>query len=244
MSHRFRAVIASPRLVLIGAAFLCVVALAAPADAAHHRPSTKETSRFLWGLAGEESGWNYFARNRYSGAFGKYQIMPFNWGSWTSQYIGQGWSDWSPANQEVVARSKVLDLYDWLGSWRRVAYWWLTGDTDKHKKHWSPIARNYVHNVLSLMQSARGRHLSKPGKPSPNHWASPGDKRLVTGRVSLYRKPGIKHSVGHVHSMSKLKILRLRMGPRHQALWFKARNQKGNTGWVKVRRTYPLSHGR
>jgi hypothetical protein len=132
MSHRLHAVIALPRLtrlVLIGATFACFVAVAAPAEASHHGPSVKETSRFLWGLAGEESGWNYFARNRYSGAFGKYQIMPFNWGPWTQQYIGEGWVDWTPANQEVVARAKVLDLYSWLGEWRRVAYWWLTGDT-------------------------------------------------------------------------------------------------------------------
>src|SRR4051794_22148560 len=64
MSHRLHAVIALPRLTLIGAAFACLVAVAVPAEAAQpHQPSIKETSRFLWGLAGEESGWNYFARN-------------------------------------------------------------------------------------------------------------------------------------------------------------------------------------
>jgi hypothetical protein len=247
MSHRLHAVIALPRLTrlaLVGAAFACFVAVAAPAEAAHHQPSVKETSRFLWGLAGEESGWNYFARNSYSGAFGKYQIMPFNWGPWTRQYIGDGWVDWTPANQEVVARAKVLDLYAWLGEWRRVAYWWLTGDTDKHKKHWSPVARHYVRNVLSLMESARGHRMSRPDHPSRHHWVRPGDRRLATTRLVMHRKPGIKHTVGHIHSMSSLKILKLRHGPRHHSVWFKARNKKGVSGWVQVKRTYPLTHGR
>ena len=33
----------------------------------------------------------------------------------------------APRNQESVARGKIHALYHWLGSWRRVAYWWLTG---------------------------------------------------------------------------------------------------------------------
>ena len=244
MSHRLHAVIALPRLTLIGAAFACLVAVAVPTEAAQpQQPSIKETSRFLWGLAGEESGWNYFARNRYSGAFGKYQIMPFNWGPWTQQYIGSGWADWTPANQEVVARAKVLDLYAWLGEWRRVAYWWLTGDTDPHKKHWSEVAQHYVRNVITLMESARGHQLTRPGDPSPSHWARPGDRRLATARLVMHRKPGVKHTVGHVHSMSSLKILKLRHGPKHHSLWFKAKNKKGVTGWVQVKRTFPLSHG-
>ena len=32
-----------------------------------------------------------------------------------------------PSNQEKVAAGKMTSLYRWLGSWRRVAYWWLTG---------------------------------------------------------------------------------------------------------------------
>ena len=33
----------------------------------------------------------------------------------------------TPANQEKVAAGKFTSLYRSLGSWRRVAYWWLTG---------------------------------------------------------------------------------------------------------------------
>ena len=53
----------------------------------HHRrhvemPSRREQRRFMWAMAGQESGWDYFNRNRASGAYGKYQIMPMNWPSW------------------------------------------------------------------------------------------------------------------------------------------------------------------
>jgi hypothetical protein len=48
----------------------------------HEQPRLGE---FMWGLAGEESGWQYYIRNPYSGAFGKYQIMPANWNSWAGR---------------------------------------------------------------------------------------------------------------------------------------------------------------
>ena len=79
----------------------------------------------MWGLAGQESGWNYYARNPHSGAFGRYQIMPANWNSWARRYLGRGWRDQSALNQELVARAKIGALYGWLGDWDRVAYWWL-----------------------------------------------------------------------------------------------------------------------
>ena len=46
------------------------------------------TNRFLYALGQVESGGKYNARNSYSGAYGKYQIMPSNWPGWAKQYIG------------------------------------------------------------------------------------------------------------------------------------------------------------
>lgn len=243
MTRRERLSIALPRISLFGAAFLALVALAGPVDAAHQaQPSVKQTSRFLWGLAGEESGWNYYARNVYSGAFGKYQIMPANWIVWSHQYLGDGWIDQSPANQEVVARAKIVDLYDWLGKWKRVAYWWLTGLTDTHRKHWSDVAQNYVHNVMSLMSRAPRKHLAHPPHSTGKHSVRAGDLRLSVQRLKMHRKPGIKGPVAHARAGSSLQILALRHGPRHNVLWFKARNAKGRTGWLMVKHTLPYGH--
>ena len=40
---------------------------------------------FMRALAGQESGGSYEAVNRDSGAYGKYQIMPANWPSWSRE---------------------------------------------------------------------------------------------------------------------------------------------------------------
>lgn len=94
-----------------------------------------------------ESGGNYTARNATSGAYGKYQIMPSNWPSWASTYLGNANASWSPSNQDTVATGKLTALHRWLGSWRRVAYWWLTGSSKT--SGWTSYATNYVNKVMA-----------------------------------------------------------------------------------------------
>src|SRR5215207_3735247 len=53
---------------------------------------------FLDALGEVESGGNYTARNSSSGAYGKYQIMPANWGPWALKYLGDASAPQSPAN--------------------------------------------------------------------------------------------------------------------------------------------------
>ena len=121
------------------------------------RPDHDEQLRFMWAMAGQESGWDYYARNSSSGAFGKYQIMPFNWPVWAAQYLGDGRADQTPFNQEKVAYGKLRDLYGWLGSWKRVAYWWLTGRTDRNEKRWSGYATGYVRQHHAAAQEGAQR---------------------------------------------------------------------------------------
>ena len=102
----------------------------------------------MGGLAQIESGGRYDVRNARSGAFGKYQIMPFNWPAWAGRYLGNRKAHPTPSNQERVAAGKLADLYRWLGgSWDRTAYWWLTG---RHgpPETWSPFASHYVDGVM------------------------------------------------------------------------------------------------
>ena len=61
-----------------------VVGLAPRPGIAADPPDRDEQLRFMWAMAGQESGWDYYARNSASGAFGKYQIMPFNWPVWAA----------------------------------------------------------------------------------------------------------------------------------------------------------------
>ena len=131
-------------------AIVLVSSYRAPAGAEAH---AKGIDRFLYALGQVESGGNYKARNPSSGAYGKYQIMPFNWGPWARKYVGNSKARQTPRNQEIVARGKVHDLHHWLGSWRRVAYWWLTGKTKT--SGWSAYASRYVRNVMAIYKGTR-----------------------------------------------------------------------------------------
>jgi Transglycosylase-like domain len=127
-----------------------LVSIQTPVDTQAH---ARGIDRFLYALAQVESGGNYRARNPVSGAYGKYQIMPFNWGPWARRYVGYARALPTPRNQETVARRKVHALHHWLGSWRRVAYWWLTGKSNT--SGWSAYATRYVRNVMAIYRGTR-----------------------------------------------------------------------------------------
>jgi hypothetical protein len=116
--------------------------------------------KFMHAIGRVESGGDYRARNRTSGAFGKYQIMPSNWPSWAKRYLGNSKAKPTPANQEKVARGKFKTLYKGLHSWRRVAYWWLTGSSTR--SGWSSRATRYVDKVMRYYQKSKA---TIPGKP-------------------------------------------------------------------------------
>lgn len=122
--------------------------------------------RFMNAVGHVESGGRYTARNTTSGAYGKYQIMPSNWPSWARKYLGRSNALQTPANQERVAAGKFRDLYQWLGSWRRVAYWWLTGSS--RPNGWSLRATAYVNKVMHLYLTASPRMPRAPGTKAPS----------------------------------------------------------------------------
>ena len=182
------AIVAWTLLVGLSSAGLLSIVDAGPAAAG--APSRQEQVRFMWAMAGQESGWDYYARNASSGAFGKYQIMPFNWPVWAAQYLADGRADQTPWNQETVAYGKLRDLYGWLGSWKRVAYWWLTGRTDRSEKRWSGYARAYVHNIMQLRRQAPPGAGRMPVRTSSR--SERGDWRRAAVEQRLRLDPGGK----------------------------------------------------
>ena len=146
--------------------------------------------KFMNAIGRVESGGRYTARNKSSGAYGKYQIMPSNWPSWAKKYLGNAKAKQTPANQERVAAGKFRDLYQWLGSWRRVAYWWLSGSS--RPSGWSSYATAYVNKVMRYyakaspkMPTAPGPVTSKPKpKPKPKPSATVFHFSERNGRVS------------------------------------------------------------
>jgi hypothetical protein len=227
-------------LPLIALASSLLVAVLLEGGAAARNASPPRLGEFMWGLAGQESGWNYLARNRSSGAFGKYQIMPFNWPNWSEQFLGRRWTDQTPYNQERVARAKLTNLYRWLGSWRRVAYWWLTGDTERNPRKWSTSASRYVRNVMYLMRRAP-RGGVRPPRPSGGGASriGRGDWRLVTTHIRLRPRVGSHRSAGRVREATVVRVVGTAWGPGRQVLWMRVETASGRIGWTNIKVTVP-----
>lgn len=129
---------------------------------------------FKYALGQVESGGNYYARNPYSGAYGKYQIMPSNWPAWAETYLGNRYAKQTPENQEKVASGKLTSLYRSLDSWKRVAYWWLTGS--KATTGWSTYAKSYVAKVMKLYEAAKTTTQAEPTDPPGTRYGERSDR--------------------------------------------------------------------
>lgn len=85
-------------------------------------------SRFLQAIAGQESGGNYGAVNRSSGALGKYQIMPSNVAAWSRQILGRTLTAkeflGSPALQERIAQTMLRSYVKKYGYSGAAAAWY------------------------------------------------------------------------------------------------------------------------
>jgi hypothetical protein len=194
--------------------------------------------RFMWAMAGQESNWDYYARNASSGAFGKYQIMPFNWPVWAAEFLGDAQADQTPYNQERVAFAKIRNLYRWLGSWKRVAYWWLTGSSERDKTRWSAYAMGYVENIMSLRRRAPERGSVMPSRTSM--YARSGDWRLSGARQRLHVKAAGRHwsRRGMVQDGQVVKVRRSVSAAR-DVRWLQVQTADGRLGWLKQQHTVP-----
>ena len=88
-----------------------------------------------------------------------------------------------PANQEIVAAGKFRSLYASLDSWRRVAYWWLTGSSQA--TGWSTYATSYVGKVMTVYRSTAAAPAAPPPKPPAVVAARP--PAVVAGRTATHR---------------------------------------------------------
>lgn len=97
--------------------------------------------QFMEVIAGTESGGNYDAVNtgtranpgKGTGAHGKFQIMPGNWGPWAAEAGLGANAPKTPENQDKVARFKMQQYYDQFGSWDAVAVAWFAGPARAEK---------------------------------------------------------------------------------------------------------------
>jgi hypothetical protein len=227
------------RIAVLAAIVLSpALAFAAPATTADAAtPTAAAQASFMWALGRRESGGNYRARNRYSGAYGKYQIMPSNWPSWAGQFLGNRRARQTPVNQERVARGKVRNLYRWLGSWRRVAYWWLTGSNQRYESRWSPTARRYVNDIMRLQVRAprnAGRAFVTKRIQRRSNW------RVASSDLRLRFAPAGRKWArqGRIDAGSVVRVRSVkRLGQRR--VWLRVVTRNGRIGWVNRYRTLP-----
>ena len=227
-------------LALVIAFVVGVIGLAPRPGVAASPPGRDDQLRFMWAMAGQESGWDYLARNTSSGAFGKYQIMPFNWPAWAEKYLGDGHADQTPYNQEKVAYGKIRDLYLWLGSWKRVAYWWLTGRTERNEKKWSSYATGYVKNIMRLRRKAPRKGSGMPPKasstPSKGDWRRSAEAqplRVAVGGRAWPKRGKLKDG----------QVLKVRASRRTAdgVRWVRVVTADGRLGWLRQSRTVPAA---
>jgi hypothetical protein len=216
---------------------LLVLVLGRQASAAGP-PDHREQVRFMWAMAGQESGRDYYARNAASGAFGKYQIMPFNWPVWSALYLADARADQTPWNQEKVAYSKIRDLYHWLGSWKRVAYWWLTGLTERRETRWTSYARGYVENIMRLRRQAPRDAGSLPARGSSRPSRGDWRRSAIPQRLRLGVSGRAWHTGGAIRDDQVIRVrgAQSRLGGSH---WIKVVTRDGRLGWLPCLSTLP-----
>ncbi len=234
--HRLRQIVLAAGLVAA-----LVVMPASPVGA--RGESRVDIDSFMTGLACTESTGRYFAENDRSGAYGKYQIMPRNWRAWAGRYMNNRWAQPTPRNQEYIAQRRIEDLYELRGEWRRVAYWWLTGDGEGDESKWTRHASGYVRRVMGAVMAAaapgaRGEGVL-PDQCFPGDFADPRVRdeplprvRVTGGRVYIRREAGGEfRAMDTVRRDQKLAVLGRGLDARGKP-WLKVGLPKGEIGWI------------
>ena len=118
----------------------------------------------LRAIGGQESGGDYGATNSRTKAFGKYQIMPENWPSWSREAGLPEGAEQTPENQEIVARYKLGEYLQKYGAEGAAAAWY----GGEGAVNWGADARN--------------RKQGNGDEPSVNEYVA-----QVMGRISASR---------------------------------------------------------
>lgn len=233
---RVRSIAVVAALLVLGGSLLLV-----PQTVDARGEKRVDFTTFMAGLACTESGGRFEALNDRSGAYGKYQIMPRNWLAWADRYMGNRWAQPTPRNQEFVARQRVLDLFEKRGDWRRVAYWWLTGDGEGNQSLWTGHALGYVNRVMRVAVQAAtpGFVPAVPERCFPIAYPDPVVRTepfprvwVIGGRVNVRSAPGYENrAVSAVKRGDRLVVLGKRDDPRGEP-WLKIGLSDGQTGWV------------
>lgn len=119
--------------------------------------------KFIAAITGQESGGNYNARNRSSGAMGRYQIMPGNINGtrrgWDYEALGRDITPsqfmGNPKLQDAIARYKLQQYYNKWGPRGAAVAWYagpgMVGRAGNKSQGAYPTINQYANNILRRM---------------------------------------------------------------------------------------------
>ena len=120
------------------------------------QPVGGEFGKLVSAIRGKESGGNYRAVNRHSGALGAYQIMPSNVTAWSRKYLGRTVSRSeflnSPRIQDTIAQAQLKEYYQKYGA-AGAATAWYAGPGAVSSKMNSTRAQGQYPSIQSYWQS-------------------------------------------------------------------------------------------
>lgn len=123
----------------------------------------KSFENFVNAITGQESGGNYNARNRSSGAMGRYQIMPSNirgtGKGWDYEALGRDISEsqfmGNPKLQDAIARYKLQQYYNKYGPRGAAIAWYagpgMVGRAGNKSQGAYPTINQYANAILKRM---------------------------------------------------------------------------------------------
>ena len=136
-----------------------------PAGPSRSGPVGKNFDSFMQAISKQESGGNYGAVNKDTGASGKYQIMPSNIGPWAREALGKNVSVSqfrnSPQIQEAIAKNKLKEYYNKYGAQGAAIAWYAgpgaaekfvrSGQSSNRSEGKYPTVTGYAAQVLKKM---------------------------------------------------------------------------------------------
>lgn len=150
-------------------------------------------------LFGNESGGNYDAVNKKSGAIGKYQIMPDNWPSWAEDAGLSSDAKPTPENQEIVADAKLRPLYDKYGVEGAFVAWYAGEGNAQRWVDGAPDAIGDDGNHYSW-DAPQGDNGSDP---SVRQYVKNGTEGLQPKQMSAIEKEQLRNAVLNEISLNK-----------------------------------------
>ena len=173
-----------------------------PSPVKRIRPEGVNVYRFMDALSGQESGGDYTAENARSKAYGRFQILPSNWPSWSKE-AGIGGAEPTPQNQERVAQFKLQQYYDKFKNWEDVASAWYSGQPrssftpeELNRKQGAgdgPSIQEYIDSVMARTKqtgsTVNRRVGDKPVADTPKSPIAEVAKKFKTAGTSIFDSP-------------------------------------------------------